>query len=239
MLLDDLVTRAYKDEITEFAGIPPKSSYASTETPACSIPSIQYPLGFIFDPRRGVFEFSPLEKDEKGDEKTLGLEDVQVGEKYRLYFTDLIGELTRYDTAVSFKCIAKGDNILFSDFPVFEYHSRLDKAISLSNYTRITEDELITAFKNAGIQFMDFTAKADREGGYEYLHLYVELLAKKSPKEVENAIHQQLYANDGDYKMLADFFDYVPVKVNLLLKGTVAKFLEQKAGAFPKWPEWI
>ena len=234
MLLDDLVARAYKKEITEFTGVSPKTSYASTETPACSIPSIQYPLGFIFDPRRGVFEFSPLEKDEKSNHRVLGLENVQVGEKYRLYFTDLIGELTRYDTTISFKCIAKGDDLLFSDFPIFEYHSRLDKAISISNYTRITENELITTFKNAGVQFMDFTAKVERESGYEYLHLYVELLAKKSPKEVETAIHQQLYTNDGDYKMLADFFDYVPIRVNLLPKGTIAKFLEQRAGGVPK-----
>jgi len=234
MLLDDLVARAYNKEIAEFAGVQPKTAYGSTETVACSIPSVQYLMGFIFDPRRGVYEFAKIENKEKSDKAVKGLSDVQVGEIYRMYFTSLLGELTRYSTAISFRCIAKGDDILFSDFPVFEYHSRLDKAISLTNYTRITEEELLMALKNAGVQWVDFTAKVDREGGYEQLHLYIELVDHKSSKEVETAVHRQLYVNDGDYKMLADTYGYVPVRVSLLSKGTVAKFLEQAIGVSPK-----
>lgn len=230
MLLDDLVGRAYKKEIAEFAGVTPKTSYASTETPACSIPSIQHSMSFIFDPRRGAFEFKPL----RNEGNIVGLNEVQVGELYRLYYTDLIGELTRYDTAVSFKCIAKGDDVLYCDFPVFEFHSRLDKSISINNYTRITEEELMLALKDAGIQFMDFTARNDRIKSYEYMHLYVELTTENNPEKVEAALHKYLYANDCDYKMLSDFYNYTPVKVTLLPKGTVSKFLEQKEGGYPK-----
>ncbi len=66
-------------------------------------------MGFIFDPRRGFFEFAPCQN--KAEEEPVGLNEVKVGEIYRLIYTDLVGEITRYDTANSFKCIAKGDEI--------------------------------------------------------------------------------------------------------------------------------
>jgi hypothetical protein len=235
MLIDDLIAKAYRDEITRFVGVPPKTLYASTETIAPTIPSVQHSMSFIFDPRRGVFEFVKLEKTEtEKEEKPVGLNGVKVGNVYRLIYTDLIGELTRYDTANSFKCTAKGDDALCSDFPVFEFQARLDKTIAIMNFTRIDEKELLEAFQHTGIQFTDFTARINREGSYEYLYLYVELRGKITAKDLENEIHKTLYATDKDYKMLVDLFEYTPIRVELLPKGTFAKYLEKRSGAYPK-----
>ena len=234
MLIDDLVARAYRTEITQFFTTSPKTLYASTETIAPTIPSVQHSMSFIFDPRRGIFEFAQLGRTQNDEEKPVGLNEVKIGSIYRLIYTDLIGELTRYNTANSFKCVAKGDDVIGSDFPVFEFHARLDKSISIMNFTRIDEKELIEAFQRAGIQFMDFTAKVERNAGYEYLNIYVELLGKKSAKDVERKIHEQLYSTDQDYKMLSDLFGYNPVRAKLLPTGVFAKYLQDRKGAYPK-----
>lgn len=234
MLIDDSVARAYKSEITKFFDTKPKTLYASTETIAPTIPSVQYSMGFIFDPRRGIFEFDKIGKTQNDKETPVGLNEIKVGNVYRLIYTDLIGELTRYNTASSFKCIAKGDDIIGSDFPVFEYHSRLDKSLSMMNFTRIDENELIQAFQGTGIQFMDFTARVERKAEFEYLNIYIELLGRNSEKEVEREIHKQLYSIDQDYKMLSDLFGYNPVRVVSLPTGVFAKYLEDRKGAYPK-----
>jgi len=81
---------------------------------------------------------------------------------------------------------------------------------------------------------MDFTAKVERNAGYEYLNIYVELLGKKSAKDVERKIHEQLYSTDQDYKMLSDLFGYNPVRAKLLPTGVFAKYLQDRKGAYPK-----
>lgn len=192
-------------------------------------------MGFIFDPRRGVFEFAQLETTTQNNaEKPIGLKEVKVGNTYNLIYTDLIGELTKYDTANSFKCIAQGDDVIGSDFPVFEFHARIDKTIAIMNFTRINEKELLDAFEDAGVRFMDFTARIVTEGGLEYLNIYVELLNKNSARDMEKRIHEHLYAVDNDYKLLVDFFGYNPIKMEVLPKGIFMKYLEGRSGAYPK-----
>lgn len=233
MLMDDLVARSHKEDIIKFTGVAPKTTYASTETIAPTIPSVQYSMGFIFDPRRGFFEFAPLEKT-KVKEEPVELDEVKVGENYRLIYTDLVGEITRYDTANSFRCIAKGDDIISTDYPVFQYNSRLDSVISIMNFTRIGEEELIAAFQAIGLKIIDFTTRLSMDGGHEYLQIYVELIGEKTKQDIEKKIHHQLYINNSDYKTLTDSFSFIPVRIEFLPKNTFAKYLEKKSGAFPK-----
>lgn len=234
ILMDDLVARTHKEEIIKFTGTTPKTLYSSTETVSPSIPSVQHSMGFIFDPRRGIFEFIPYGNNDKNQEKPVGLNEVQVGKIYRLIYTDLIGELTRYDTTNSFKCIAKSDDIINTDFPVFEYHSRLDATLSIMNFTRIGETELLEAFRATGLKIVEFTTKLRSEGGHEYIQFYVELIDDKSKRHLQENIHQYLYTHNPDYKTLSDSFAYNPIKITILPKNTFAKYLDNKSGSLPK-----
>jgi len=236
IVIDDLIAKNYKEEITKYTGTTPKTCFSSTETISPTIPSVQYSMGFIFDPRRGIFEFAPCEKTQT--EKTVGLDQVQVGKIYRLIYTDLIGEITRYDTDNTFKCIAKSDDIINTDYPVFEYNTRLDATISIMNYTVIGETELIDTFHTLGLKMVNFTTKIGAEQGHEYLHIYTELIDQKQTQtqiqNIEEAIHQHLYNNNSDYKLLVDSFTYKPIKLFILPKNTFANYLEKKSGSFPK-----
>lgn len=231
-VMDAQIAEIYQKEIEEFTGTKPKTAYFSTETFVCSHPSIQYPLGFFFDWQRGIFEFMPIKEENQNE--TIGLDQIKVGELYNLYFTSFYSELTRYNTKNCFRCIAKGDDIIGTDFPIFKFHSRLEKTISLHNFTRIGEDELITALQKAKIQFIDFTARVEVKKGLEYLVIYIEVTGNATQKELEEKLHKELYNMNQDYQNLIDFFEYTPLKVKILPMGTFNKYLQEKPGSIPK-----
>lgn len=233
LLFDSPIAEVYEDKIEKFAGTIPKASYSSTETFISTLPSVQHPLGFIFDWRRGMFEFLPI-KGGKAEKNSIRLDRVNVGEVYRLIFTSFIGELTRYDTKDSFECIAIGDDILGTDYPIFKFRSRQEKTISIQNFTRISEDELLTVFKETGIPFIDFTARTEIEKGFEKLVIYIEHPGDMSAKGIQKLIHKKLYEMDKDYRDLVDFFNYTPIKIHLMPKGVFAKYLEEKIASVPK-----
>lgn len=231
---DTIIGEMFFDEITEFANTTPRAGYGSTETFICSIPSVEYPLGFFFDWRRGTFEFMPIENGETENDRILQMNEVHVGEIYQLVYTDFETELTRYDTKDSFKCVAKSDDIIGVELPIFKFQSRMEKTISISNFTRISEEELIRVFKTSKISYVDFTARAEIDKGMEYLAIYIELSRESSTDEIKEVIHKELYVTDRDYKELVDFFDYIPIKIYMVPKGVFTKYLGGKLATIAK-----
>jgi hypothetical protein len=189
-------------------------------------------MGFFFDWRQGLCEFFPVKKGQVEDDP-VGMDEVTVGEVYQLVYTSFPLELTRFKKTDLFKCIAKGDDVVNTDLPVFRFQGRTDKVLALQNFTRITEDELVTVLKDAGIQFMDFTAREESENGLEFISIYLEHMGRKK-KEIEAAVHKQFCTTDNDYKDLSEFLDYVPIKIHLVPKGTFATYLEGKTGSVSK-----
>jgi hypothetical protein len=195
---------------------------------------VQHQLGFFLDWRRGFFEFIPIKSETEDEKEIISINEVKVGEVYRVIFTNLEADLTRYNTSNSFKCIAAGDDVLGIDYPIFKFHSRLDKTISLHNFTRITENELLAAFKESKIQCIEFAAKSEIIDGLEYLTLYLETTDCRSKNDIARALNDSLYQTDEAYKDLVDFYNYAPIKVILLPKGVFGKYLTEKAATVSK-----
>ena len=225
---DTAVAEAHFRQITESVGVTPRSSFGSTETLHCSIPSVQYPLGFFMDWRRGFFEFIPIDQAGNEQKEIVGIEDVKTGGIYRFIFTNLEADLTRYDTMNAFKCVARSDDILGIDSPVFKFHSRLDNDISLLNFTRISENELVEAFEENGIPFAEFTTEIEIVEGLEYLVIYIEPQTNEAAEKIAYVIHKSLYAADPSYKDLVDFYKYCPIKIIKLPMGVFGKYLMAK-----------
>jgi len=231
---DTSIAETYYDEIFRFAGVPPITFYNSTETLACSIPSMQHRLGFFLDWRRGIFEFIPVEKGVPDYDKILGIDEVEVGKVYQVVYTGFETELTRYNLSNAFKCIAKGDDILGVDHPIFKFHSRLEKTISLHDFTRISEDELVMAFRESGTRFIEFTARKEVERGLEYLTIYVETTGDEKAEEIQESLRKILYEKDRDYRDLVDFYGYVPIRIRLVPRGVFAEYLATKKATISK-----
>jgi hypothetical protein len=129
-----------------------------------------------------------------------------------------------------FECIATGDGVLGCETPVFKYYSRADRLMVLHNFTRIPEEELVQVMADAGVPFVDFTARRELEGSREYMGLYVELSGEMAAEEVSRRVHEELLRVDKDWRDLTDFLGYNPMRVRLLPKGTVARYLERREG---------
>jgi hypothetical protein len=227
---DSQVGEMYKEKIKEFVGCYPKTSYGSTETLICSFSSVQHPLGFIFDWRQGIAEFRPIKNNVPVDE-LIGMDEVKVGGLYELVFTSFETEITRLDTKDTFICVAMGDDALGINYPAFKFKGRIEKALSVQNFTRITEDELMKAFQNAGVSFVEFTAKTEIENGFEHLAIYVEVYQEDlTAEDVKEKIHGQLCKIDQDYEALVDFFEYVPLQIHLMPRGAFSKYMQERPG---------
>lgn len=235
LVFDSVIGEIYKKEIEEFIGVPPRASYGSTEIGfAAGIASIQYPLSFVLDWRRGFFEFFPVKKGVVEKEEPMGLNNVKTGEIYEMVYTSFDSELTRYRTKDSLVCVAKGDDIIGTDYPVFKFHSRLEKTISLLSFTRISEEELLTALKETGIPFIEFTCRVEVEEGLEYMVMYIECTGDIPAHQIQKQVNTYLYENDGDYRDLVNFFKYEPLKIQLVPKGVFSKYLEEKIAGVAK-----
>lgn len=229
---DSQIAEVYYDDLVSYTKAIPKTTYSSTETGFCSISSVEHPLRFIFDWRRGIFEFMRV-KDGKV-EAPVPFTEVKVGEIYEILYTSFLGEFTRYVIEDGFECVSIGDNILGTDLPVFKFRGRMDKTLSMQNFTRIDEGEVIEVLSNVNLKYVDFVARIEIENGMEYLKLYIEYDDPRSVETINHEIHDSLFDLDRDYRDLSNFYSYTPISVEKLVKNTFREYLERKSGSFPK-----
>lgn len=226
-----------KDDIKKFTGSYPKTTYGSTETMYCSIPSIQYPGGFLFDWRVIYTEFIPeteiIDVDGETDApetEAVTIDNVEKGKRYQLIATPFKTDMTRYVMPDIMECIASRDDILQTEFPVFRYYARGDNLIVLHNFTRIAEEEIIEVLVNEKIPYVDFTARRELEGSRDYLHLYIELKEPMDVKELKEKVNAKLIDYDRDWRDLSNFLNYIPLKVTLLPDGAFRRHLASQKG---------
>jgi len=237
-ITSDRTAGVFKEKIKKITGSYPKVNYGSTETGMCTVPSIEYPGSFILDWRVVYFEFLSEknavvfnEPKTKAPTETIQLEEVETKKRYQPVITPFKNELTRYVMPDIFECVSKGDAILGTELPVFKFYARVDRIISLHNFTRIAEEEILHILKKANIPFIDFTARVEFGGAKQYLAIYLEPAIKLKEEEVKERLHEQFMHFDKDYRALTKLFKYKPLIVHLLPKGTFKRYLRRKKGA--------
>ena len=233
----DVSAGPLKEEIKKASGNYPKTMYGSTESMLSGLPSLQYPGAFFMDWRVIYSEFvkedDAIQYDINRLDETpeiLSLIDVKKGERYQLIATPLFNDITRYSMPDVFECISIGDDLLSTELPIFKYYTRSDRLMVLHNFTRISEEEMITIMKNAGLPLVDFTARKEFEGAREYMHVYLELSHEMTHEEAYKMLDAALLEFDKDWRDLSNFMKFTPLKLTLLPKGSFHKFLNAKEG---------
>lgn len=236
-ITQDQSASALREEIREAVGTYPKTTYGSTETYLSGMASVEHPGSFFMDWRGVYCEFIP-EGNYVGYDKnvipeppeTVKLMEVEPGSRYQFVVTPYKNDLVRYVTTDVFECIDIGDSILGMELPIFRFYSRGDKLVSVHNFTRISEEELLSVLKEAEIPFVDFTVRVELEGSREYMAMYLELSAPMDPDEVLRRLDSGLLNVDKDWRDLSSFMDYTPLKIRLLPKGAFRRYLSSKVG---------
>jgi len=232
-LTSDIAAGPLKEEIKEKSGSYPSTIYASTETMVASLPSVEYPGGFFFDWRVIYPEFIPEDNQVNSDIRwivdtpdTLSMFDVEEGKRYQLIATPYYNDFTRYVMPDILECVAKSDDLLTIEIPIFKYYSRADNLLVIHNFTRISEEELLMIMKNSDIPFTEFTVRRELEGSKEYLSVYMELRRDMSEEEIYTAMNEALISHDDDWRDLNECINYTPLKLKILPEGTFNNFLD-------------
>lgn len=237
LITQDSAAGPLKEEVREKCGTYPRTVFGSTETLISGLPSIQYPGAFFLDWRWIYPEFIPIDETVDADitvleepPETLSMMEVEVGEKYQFIATPFQIDLTRYVMPDIFECISESDNELGVEAPIFKFYSRSDNIVTLHNFTRINEEEILMVLKTCDIPFVDFVAREELVGSKEYLLLYIELREEMSGEEVQSRVHSELMDFDKDWRDLSNYLEYTPLKVRLLGRETFNRYLESKEG---------
>ncbi len=232
----DLAMGKFREKMLEIFGVVPCTAYGSTETGLAAIPSAQHFSGVIFDWRVGYFELiretDIIEKEVPSSPpcETTPINEAQPGKRYQLVATPFGNDLVRYVMMDVFECLAKGDDYLRTDLPVFRFIGRVGGVVSLHNFTRIEEDEVVRALKGAGVEYIDFTVRHETEGTREYMAMYLESTDQTSPDKVKDLLHEQLSQMDRSYADIQKFYGHTPLKIILLPRGTFARYQQQRVG---------
>lgn len=236
-LTQDIAAGPLKEDIKAVSGTYPGTIFASTEGMLMGLPSIQYPGAFFLDWRVVYPEFIKEDDALNVDIKALTeypdalkMADLKVGERYQLIISPLFNDMTRYVTPDIIECIATGDDNLGAEIPIFKYYSRADRILVLHNFTRISEEEMVSVLKESGVSFVDFTIQKTLENAREYLHLYIELSKEIAQDELYSKVNEALLEFDKDWRDLSKFLNYTPLKITVLSKDTFAQFLHNKHG---------
>ncbi len=226
-----------KERVYETVGSYPKTPYGSTESIASTIPSIEHPGGFFFDWRTIYPEFIPEEYSVSTQvtridvpPEIVKLNEVELGERYQLVITPFHTDLTRNVTSDILECISFWDSQLKVETPIFSFYSRADKLISLHNFTRINEDEILHILEESSVPFVDFTARRELDGSREYMRLYIEFNEDVNLSEVEESIHGSFMEFDKDYQDLTRMMEYSPLRITRLPEGSFRDYLSKKEG---------
>lgn len=237
LITQDSAAGPLKEEVKERCGTYPRTVFGSTETLIAGIPSIEYPGAFFMDWRWIYPEFIRINDTVNAGinviddpPETLSMMETEVGERYQFIATPYQLDLTRYVMPDIFECISMSDDELGVEAPIFKFYSRSDNTVTLHNFTRINEEEIMTILRECNIPFVDFVAREEIIGSKEHLILYIEPREDMPREEVKSRIHLKLMDFDKDWRDLSNFFEYVPLEIRFLSQGTFGKYLEGKEG---------
>ncbi len=234
-------TGIYRDKIEYYWGKAPLEGYACTEGGMVAMQAYNY-KGLMFFPDGNFVEFIPLADVEKMDEdpnfkpKILLINELKVGEKCELLFTNFYGGVfVRYRVGDMFEMISDGDEELESNIPQFIFYSRKTDVIDLGTVLRLTERDIWTAVEASGVKYEDWVVKKEIVDNNPMLHIYIE---RKTGNllDLDTArlqIRENLLNSISEYKDYEEIIGYDPLILSWLKEGAFNNYMaaQVEAGA--------
>ncbi len=226
-------TEIYREKVHYYWGKPPMEGYASTEGGMQSFQSWNY-KGMTLFPDINFYEFIPFEEHLKNKEnpnyipKTFLIDEIQTG-IYEIVFSNLLGGvLMRYRVGDLINFVSLDDKELGCEIPQFRFYSRADDLIDLSNMVRFNEKDIWKAIDNAGVKYVDWTARKEIESGKSIVHIYLELKPeeKNELSEITKKIEEFLKISHPDFAGMEEILGENNLKLTRLPAGAFNNFME-------------
>lgn len=224
--------RLFREQITEQWGRPPLELLASTECLFYGMQTWDHDTSTLI-PHFNYFEFIPSTNvDDRvsapGNDRTVTLDEVAVGETYELVVTNLLGgALVRYRTGELLRVAALANAATGVQLPQFEYFGQRTELIEVGGFARLSEAIIQRALAASGLELLDWTARKEVTGGSPVVHIRIEL-APGAPVmiDAEARVDAALRNLDLDWRDLEDIAQIRPLKISVLPSGSFARSRE-------------
>ena len=229
---------SYRQKIREMWGEDPLDGYGCTEGQIIATQAWDR-NGMTFVPNLNFLEFIPENELSKEraysgyQPKTCLLDEVRADGQYEVVITNLLGgAFVRYRLGDIIKFIATENHELGINLPQMIFYARADGFIDLAGFTRLTENMIEQAMKQAGLNCLHWLARGE---GVEKpcLHLYIELETpnatheRTDTSEIETKIHHELKQLHSPYANLEEMLHLRPIRVTCLPQNSFRDFVRQ------------
>jgi len=224
----------YKDQIAYYWGEVPHEMYVSSEVFPMAMQNWNRKW-LTFAPDTAFWEFVPeeellrAEKENGYQPSTVLLNEIESGKTYEVVITHLYGmSHLRYRMGDLITCVASRDDETGVELPQVVFKARIGEIINLGGLAALNEKTVWQAIANSGIQYEDWSARKEYDGGQSYLSIYLELKKQLEANDIVRMIDEQLQAIDTDYKDVGKLIGLQPVRVTSLTPGTFQRYYEEK-----------
>ncbi len=228
-------TALFRSQIEEHWGRTPIEAYGATDVPGLLSVQGWNAKGMTFFPDVAFLEFIPEEEHVRSKEDptyrpdTLLFDEVKAGQVYELVITHFMGGVfVRYRIGDLIRIVSLKDEEIGIALPQMVFHSRADDIIDLAAFTRLTEKDIWQAIEEAGLAYVDWTARKEYLAQKPVLHLYIELKSEIDKEEVKQAIHSRLREIHKPYGELEDMLGIDPLEVSLLPPDSFARYFQER-----------
>ena len=234
----------FKKRVDELWGRTPLELYAGSEGGIYAVQAWDYST-MTFTPNLNFYEFIPEREhfkwqvDHSYKPKTVLLDEVEEGQAYELILTNLHGgALTRYRVGDVVRITSLRNEAAGIELPQMVFERRADDLIDIAGFGRLTERVIWEAIENAGVPYVDWTARKEIVGDQAFLHIYLE--SSNSPAPSEKAFTAALYRQFRELDKRYNFNIYsifgeeeeppedLPLRVSYLPMGAFRRYIVKR-----------
>lgn len=234
----------FKKRVDELWGRTPLELYAGSEGGIYAVQAWDYST-MTFTPNLNFYEFIPEREhfkwqvDHSYTPKTVLLDEVEQGQAYELILTNLHGgALTRYRVGDVVRITSLRNEAAGIDLPQMVFERRADDLIDIAGFGRLTERVVWEAIENAGVPYVDWTARKEIVNDQAFLHIYLEPSASPAPSEkaFTAALYRQFRELDKRYNFnIYSIFGEeeeppadLPLRVSYLPMGAFGRYIVRR-----------
>ena len=226
-------TGVYRDQIRHYWGCDPYEFLAITEGGILAMQSWTRE-GMTFLPATNFLEFIretdvlAWDRTDSSELPTLLLDEVEPGERYEVVITSCVGmPFLRYRTGVLVDVLAMADEAAGIALPQVRPCGRVHDLIDIAGFTRLDEQTISMAMRDAGLSPFTWTARREHEGTDPVLRVYMER-NDRSELDVEIALHRSLLDRDSYYRDLQEMLAIRPLRIAVIEPGTFRAYASDR-----------